>query len=389
MKLHRNIYLWYLVTFFSYAAFTLPVWVIFNTEVLGLNNTQAFLLGVLPYGLSAVFEVPTGSWADKYGRARTYQLGTIFYILSVASYIFFSDFYLLLGLQVLGGLGLAMQSGSLEALVHDSLPGPKKDIVYSAIHGRKMALLFVSRVITVLLSGLLYAANPKLPFVIATITYSIGLVISLFFKELRTEKPPTASSVAHIKETFLLICNNRALVWLFLLIAIYTFFSEALFALYQPYFKSINIEIGEFGVFYAIISVLSAVGALSITRLIKRYKALNILLGMMLAVLFSLSLLLAGNKSLLFVAIIPSSIAFGYVITLQNMITQKNVSSRHQATALSIASFARTFSFLVSVIALGISLDYLEVSQVNALLLVLAIIATLPFVLSLKRKVTI
>ncbi len=389
MKLHKNVYLWYLVTFFSYAAFTLPIWVIFNTEVLGLNNTQAFLLGVLPYGLSAIFEVPTGSWADKFGRAKTYQLGTVLYILSVASYIFTPNFYVLLAFQILGGLGLAMQSGGLEALVHDSIKGKDKDAIYSTVHGRKMAILFISRVLTVLLSGLMYAVNPKLPFIIATVTYIIGLIISLFFKEVRLETPTTASSTNHIKETLSLILEKKTLVLFFSLIAIYTFFSEALFAIYQPYFKSINIQIGEFGIFYAIISAFSSIGALSITGIAKKHNAFKILLIMMIAVLFTLSIMLLEIPALTYIAIIPSAIAFGYVMTLQNTITQKLVSSRHQATAVSIGSFVRTFSFLISVILLGVSLDYLKVPSVNWLLAILTAIFTIPFVISLRRKVII
>lgn len=389
MKLHKNIYLWYLTTFFSYAAFILPIWVIFNTEVLGLSNTQAFLLGVLPYGLSAIFEIPTGSWADRFGRAKIYQLGTILYILSVASYILFADFYILLFFQVLGGLGLAMQSGGLEALIHDSIKGKEKDNVYSVIHGRKMAILFVSRVLTVLLSGLMYGINPKLPFIVAAITYIIGLIVSLFFEEVRLETPTAASSVKHIKETLSLILQKKTLVLFFSLVVVYMFFSEALFALYQPYFKSINIQIGQFGFFYAIISAFSAIGALSITGLAKRQNAFKIMLFMMMAVLFTLGVMLLEIPALIYIAIIPSAIAFGYIQTLQNTITQKLVSSSHQATAVSIASFVRTFAFLVSVITLGITLDFLSVPNINLLLFALTAIFLVPFILSIRRKITV
>lgn len=388
MRLHKNIYVWYLVTFFSHAAFALPIWVIFNTEVLGLNNTQAFLLGVLPYGLSAVFEVPTGSWADKFGRAKTYQLGTILYILSVASYIFFADFYVLLSFQVLGGLGIAMQSGSLEALIHDSIDGKDKDTLYSTVHGRKMAIAFISRVVTVLFSGLMFAVDPKMPFVITTMAYVVGLIISLFFKEVRLETS-IVSSTRHIKETFSLILGKKILVLFFSLTAIYTFFSEAMFALYQPYFKSINIQIGEFGIFFAVISAFSALGALCVTRLAKKHNAFNILLIMMLGVLFTLAVMLLNMPALTYLAIIPSSIAFGYVITLQNTTTQKLVSSRHQATAISIASFVRTLAFAVSVVITGVSLDYLEVSSVNWMFTIFTAILTIPFFISLRRKVII
>lgn len=389
VKLHKNIYLWYLTTFFSYAAFTLPIWVIFNTEVLNLSNSEAFLLGVLPYGLSAVFEIPTGSWADKYGRAKIYQVGIFLYILSVASYIITPNFYLLMLFQVLGGLGLAMQSGGLEALVHDSIDSKNKDLTYSTVHGKKMAIVFSSRVITVLLSGLLYGINPRLPFVVATVTNMIGLVASLFFEEVRLEVPTKLSSGTHIKDTLALIREKKTLVSFFWLVAIYTFYSEAMFAIFQPYFKSINIQISQFGLLYAVISASSALGALFITRIAKKHSAFTIMLSMIMSVIFTLGSMLLEIPALTYFALIPSSIAFGCVITLQNSITQRLVSSKYQATAISIASSVRTLSFLVSVITLGIALDFLSVSRTNLLLFILTIIFALPFILNAKRRATI
>ncbi len=389
MRYHRNVYIWYLTTFFGYAAFILPIWVIFNTEYLGLSNTEAFILGVLPYGLSSIFEIPTGAWADKYGRARIYQLGTILYLLSVGSYVVLSGFFPLLIFQILGGLGHAMQSGAPEALVHDSLPAKDKDEVYSKLHGRKIAILFTGRVATVLVSGYLYSIDPKLPFIAAVVAYLIGLAISLFFVEVRLESPTENSSFAHMKETIKIMRSKPLLVRLTALVGLYSLISEALFSFYQPYFKSIEVDIGEFGIFYAIISAFSIVGALTITYFAKRYNAFLIMFVMMLAILFTLSLMLLEIPQLMYLVIIPSSIAFGFLYTLQNTITQKMVTSQHQATALSIASLVRTAGLLVSVIVVGVLLDLFEPHQVNQLLTIIGVILLLPFIASLRQKIVV
>lgn len=389
MKLHRNVYLWYLTTFFQYAAFTLPIWVIFNTETLGLSNTQAFLLGILSYGLSSVFEIPTGSWADKYGRVKMYQLGTVFYILSVASFIFFADFYILLAFQVIGGLGLAMQSGGLEALVHDSLPSKGKTAAYARIHGNKMAVLFISRVTTVALSGYMFAVDPKLPFVIAVSVYVVGLVISLLFREVRTEAPSEASHSEHIRETIRLMLSSTNLIFFSALVILYTFISEALFAFYQPYFRSIDVHIEEFGFFYAVISLFSALGALVVAKHMAKRNIFLILLLMMFSILFTLTIMLLRVPGLMYLAVIPSSISFGYVVTLHNTAIQKLITSRHQATAVSIASFTRSASFLVSVVLVGIALDFVSPTVLNIVLVSTATVLLIPFAVAKKRRITI
>ncbi len=385
-KLHKNIYVWYVTTFFTYAAFTMPIWVIFNTEVLGLSNTQAFILGILSYGLSAFLEVPTGSWADKFGRARTYQIGTALYILSVAGFIFFNNFFILLVLQIVGALGIAMQSGGLEALVHDSIGGKNKDATYAKVHANKMAIVFASRVLTVLLSGVLFAVNPRAPFVVATVAYILGLAVSFFFKEVRAETPSELSSLDHIKETLALVFSKKLLVIFLALGVLYTLCSEALFVLYQPYFKSIHINIEEYGVFYAIISALSALGALTVTAAMRRFNVFAILGAMMAAVLTTLGLMLFRQPWLAYLAVVPSSVAFGFIITLVNTYIQKRIRSRHQATALSIASFTRSLALFVSVVGVGVMLDMVSLATVNTLLAVFTLVSMLPFVAAIFRS---
>lgn len=354
----------------------MPIWVIFNTRTLGLSNTEAFILGVLSYGFSALFEIPTGSWADTYGRAKIYRIGVILYIVAVGSFIFLTNFYLLATMQIIGALGLAMQSGCLEALIHDSILGNDKDVVYAHVHGRKMAIAFASRVITVLCGSLLFTINPRAPFIATIVVYFVSLLISLSFKELRLETPNELSHSDHIKETIALLMTKRVLLSFLLLALLFTLCSEALFALYQPYFQSIGIHVGQFGIFYAVISAVSAIGSLASGRLIKRFHIMTILLGMMLGMLCTLSLMLVQNKILLYAAIIPSSIAFGFSITLTNTAVQKVMSSKYQATALSLASFLQNLAFFVAVVAVGLTLDHTRVMTVVMGLTIITVICT-------------
>lgn len=384
MRLHRNIYIWYANTFLSFAEFTLPIWVIFNTDILGLSNTQAFILGVLPYGLSALLEVPTGSWADKFGRAKIYQLGLLLYILSIASFIFISNFYILLIFQVIGALGLALKSGSIEALVHDSID-TDKHIVYAKVHGHKMAILFTSRVIAAIAGGLLFTVDPRAPFIAATIACSLGFGASLFYKEVRAETPSELTSFDHIKETWTLIIRSKIFIFFTILCVIYTFCSEALFAFYQPYFQSIGANIGEYGVFYALISVCSALGALGTARLMRKFDPFSLLLGLMFSVIATLLVLLSRQPSVVYIAVIPSSIGFGIILTLCNTTVQKLISSRHQATALSIASLLRSLAFTMASIGMGVSLDIASPQIVHIGLLIVSV-AVLPLFLALRAR---
>lgn len=387
MKQNRNVLVWYVTTFLVEAAFVLPVWVIFNTEFLGLNNTQAFLLGVLPYGLSAFFEVPTGSWADKYGRAKVFQLGTLFYLISVASYLVFRDFYMLVAFQLIGAVGIAMQSGGLEALVHDSISGKNKEDIYARVHGNSKAILFASRVVTVLLGGWLYSVNPRAPFVSLCLALAAGLGVSLLLRDVRTETPTELSSFDHIKETFSLMTGVKLIVTMLALVVLYRYISEVLFAMYQPYFQSLGINVKNFGIFYAIISLFSGLGSLWVGRLVKNHSIFKLLLIMMITMVVTLSAMLLRLPWLTYIIIIPSGVAFGFMTTITNTSIQKTISSRHQATALSIASFINTTAFFLAVISVGVTLDHVSVQQANIIYALVAVVFTIPFIINAHKSI--
>ena len=77
--------------------------------------TSAFLISIF------VFEVPTGAFADGFSRKYSVILG--FLITAVATMLIplVSNFYLLLLLWILAGLGMAFASGAEEAWVIDNL----------------------------------------------------------------------------------------------------------------------------------------------------------------------------------------------------------------------------------------------------------------------------
>ena len=68
-----------------------------------------------------IFEIPTGIFADTYGRKKSILLCYFFSLFFYLIYFFGSDFYLLLLGSVIGGFALSFMSGAFEALAVDSL----------------------------------------------------------------------------------------------------------------------------------------------------------------------------------------------------------------------------------------------------------------------------
>ena len=72
------------------------------------------ILGLGPV-VTAALEVPFGMLADRHGRLRIYRLSVLIILINLAMLSLFHSVPIFIAASVLGGIGQALQSGSLDA----------------------------------------------------------------------------------------------------------------------------------------------------------------------------------------------------------------------------------------------------------------------------------
>ena len=88
----------------------------------GLDFTEMFLLESLISLFAWLFDIPTGIWADQFGRKRLLLAGRALNALSLVVMALAQGFLPFAFGSLLFGVGLACVSGCESALVHESLP---------------------------------------------------------------------------------------------------------------------------------------------------------------------------------------------------------------------------------------------------------------------------
>ncbi len=119
---NNKIRIFYLLSFLGgfYFNIVAPLFIIFGFS-LGFTIAQiGILLGACRFSIF-IFEIPTGIFADSYGRKKSVLLCYFLSIFSSFIYFFSSNFYFLLFGSVINGLALTFMSGAFEALLVDSL----------------------------------------------------------------------------------------------------------------------------------------------------------------------------------------------------------------------------------------------------------------------------
>lgn len=117
--MERNIKKFYLFSLFNGLQFFWPILVIFQKERIGSFAALA-VIQVFYNVLSFFLEVPTGYFADKYGRKILVNISLICYMVASMLYFFLSNWMLFILVEIFWAIGTVCFSGAYDAFMYDS-----------------------------------------------------------------------------------------------------------------------------------------------------------------------------------------------------------------------------------------------------------------------------
>jgi predicted MFS family arabinose efflux permease len=193
-----NVRLLHAVALLSGLRFGLGVWVLFYlrlTDYAGIGLAETVTI-VTAFAM----EVPTGIAADRWGRKPCLVAS---FTLELAGYLLLAAAQSLAGLLVslfVLQLGKALQSGTFEAMLWESLPEESRARDYVRVLGRANGARLLAVAVACLVGGFLYRVDPRLPFTAAAGAFAIAAVAALGLREPERTAPlvptrPTADFI--------------------------------------------------------------------------------------------------------------------------------------------------------------------------------------------------
>ncbi len=186
----------------------------------GLTYLQIGLLYSVRDLTTNLLEIPTGVFADTFGRRKSMVLAFSAYIISFLVFFFFNSFYLFALAMLLFGLGEAFRSGTHKALILEYLKiNDMLDLKVSYYGRTRGASQFGSAINALLAAGLLFfTGNYRAMFLVTIIPYAIDLVnLATYPKELDgdlTRKPGSTiwtQMVATLRDFFGIFADLQAM----------------------------------------------------------------------------------------------------------------------------------------------------------------------------------
>jgi hypothetical protein len=257
--------------------------------------------------------------------------------------------YILVGM-IMFTVGFAFISGSDDALVYDSLDAEGKSSMWQKVITRKFQIIHAVTISSILIGGLLYVINFRLPFILAGIGILVAFFVASTLKEVHT-KHDDLSITAYIKQ------NTEGMKYLFRKhMWLYAFTAIVILGIGYAFdlgvVKPLVLDLfGYKASAQAIINAAAGVIAILVLTRLNWFRALLgekrglVILAILMGVGFFVSSFPIGRLGL--IAFLVIFVVNSLVEPWLNDVVQLEVPSSHRATALSTLAVLQKLPYIL------------------------------------------
>lgn len=230
-----------LVYFFSAFYFYLPFITLYY-QSRGLSLLQITSLQSIIIGITFFANIPTGIFADKFGKKSAITVSIGLQLLGELLFYFARSYPQFILIAVIAGIGFSFTIGAVSALIYETLKAEGREAEMSRATGGRMATESAARILGPFLGGLILVSftigHFMLLIICTIITVFISFLLTFTLSEPENIKTGTTgkSSFRLFKDGLILLRDHSSLRRIVLLSLFTNPLIAYLFILYQPYF---------------------------------------------------------------------------------------------------------------------------------------------------------
>lgn len=388
--MRANITIAYILAFAKNTWFWLGIWIFYylrftNYAGIGLIETVLIITTTLA-------EIPTGAVADLFGKKKTLILAFLLEAFGAYMMAFAPNYSVILWSVFVMCVGGAFYSGTLDALVFDSLKSEGKEGKFDKIISNLSSIALIAPAICSIVGGFVYGFDPRLPFILNALGYTVGLIASMFLTEpqIDTEKFSFRSFLSQTKYGLLELFKSVDIKFQTILMLSIGFVVVISSEMVDSF---VSFEFGftdkQMGILWSVIFVLSAFAS-QLTPVINKMLGLKkslFLVGLVMAITFIVSpyigLILGG------VSLILRSSSQGIFGNLSSIVINNNTESKFRATTISTFNMIKNVPYLLTAYFIGSISDLLSAKIVSLYLGIALIVLLAISLFRSKRNATI
>ena len=360
----------------------------------GLNLFEVNMVNFTFFATLFICEIPTGAFADLFGRKMSFVIACIMLSIGGFIYAFSKSFWGFVGAEAISAIGATFASGAFKAWLVDKLKHHGYSKSLSRVFSKAQLFGQLSSIVSALIGAYIADINIVLPWIfLAVLMLITGLVALFWLKEeyfIRQRfsiKLGAQAMKNTVKQSIEFGINNKAVRFLLVIGLIQIFAVQAPNMQWQPYFIQYLIEKKLLGYLWVGMMLGILVGSLIANKflaLIKdEKKALTIC---QLATGIGIAIITLLPFQLGIFVFIMHEIPRGMYTPLKDKFLQDNIPSHARATISSFEAVAPHLGGMIGLFASGIIANKFGISTAWVTSGLLMVILTLAVMKNGKQK---
>lgn len=330
------------------------------------------------YSLAVIIlELPTGAFADYFGKKASLVFSSLFLVVGSIIYGLGLNFWHFLAAEIIFGVGTSFASGADRAFLHETLVSIDREDDFNKIEGRCRGLANIGESISSFLGGLIGSISLALTMFVSAIPPFLSFLTGLSFAKPKVvlEREEKTDYLQIIRESLAITRTNKKVLWLALCQASFYALVWSMSWFSQPYLQSLGVPVIYLGLIYTFFYIIVAIGSAFVVQFEKLTNSRPFLA---MGFLFVLALFLLGVfPNIIFVPLL--SFIWAFKVMSRTLISARVlplVPKDRAATILSFQSMLGRLAYAVYIPILGIAADALGV---NSVFLINGLVATMIF----------
>ena len=328
----------------------------------GLNLFQVNLVNSVFYITLFVCEIPTGAFADIFGRKTSFIAACGIMCVSMFIYGCSHTFLGFAAAEMLGAVGVTFKSGAFQAWLVDSLKHHGYDGEYHRIFGRGNLFNQIGGGVGAIVGSYLAVHNPALPWFIGGTSLAVTTICaSIIMKEeyfVRGEfswKRGLTSMRDIAVKSMRYGTDNKAVRFILIITCIQIFAVMPMNMYWQPFFREHRLGEQHLGYLFTALMAAVATGALIISKCdCKGNEKIMILRAQIIAGVLVIAAAITPGLPFMLVLFVLHEVPRGCWNPLIDSYLQKRIPSKERATIASFCAIAPHIGGAVGLLASGV-----------------------------------
>jgi MFS family permease len=354
----------------------------------GMSRGQFYLLEIFFAIILMILEVITGRFADRYGKVVTMILGFAAQAAGSCMYVCADSFGDFLVGEALFALGLALNSGTDEALMYQTNKALGQEREQQRWWNITIGAGFLAMGVFSIIGAALATIDLTYPFVLSTGCAVLAMVLSVLMVE-----PPVETTGESFRRGGTLeqaissvLWSSGALRWMILAPGFIVSINQTYLWMYAEYFKDCNVTTTASGYIFALFNLVAGVTALALRRVEDDRVAMKIVFALLLAVALSTVGLLSVVGVLAWIVIVPQQMVRSVSGSLFSQTINEAIPDEVRVTALSVRNALRVVVYVAVLTPWWLGIDSLGRDGMLWVNLIMLAAAALVFWITLPKR---